>query len=285
MDNIIVLDNSSSLSKELKKYNADQKIAFVPTMGALHSGHISLVEKAFEQTNIVVVSIFVNPTQFDNKEDLEKYPRSLDRDIQLLNKLPLKGKKLIVFTPNVRDIYPENFKEIHLNLGTLGSVMEGKYRQGHFNGVVNVVKRLFDIVQPDFACFGEKDFQQLAIIQYMVQQLSLPVTIIPCPIIREPSGLAKSSRNERLSESEKEEANILYQSLKIAKNLSSSLSVDSVKKIVGTIIDCSNLDLEYFEIVDPKTLQSIKQWQPGARGCIAAYCGKIRLIDNMELYS
>lgn len=279
MNKIEIFDTIDSLSKRMLEFPESGNVGFVPTMGALHDGHLSLVEKALEYAEIVVVSIFVNPTQFTNPDDLEKYPRTLEKDLELLATL----KNVIVFTPTVDEIYPMDYREPDLDLGELDKVMEGKFRPGHFKGVVNVVKRLFDIVKPDFAFFGLKDFQQLAVIQLMVRKLGLDVKIIPCEIYREDSGLASSSRNVRLSEGQKQDALILYKALITAKQASEIQSPEATKALAMEVFESGNCRLEYFEIVDPETLMELKEWIPGARACIAAYCGDVRLIDNMEI--
>ena len=268
-----------SLREELQSRNSQQKVGFIPTMGALHHGHISLVEKAFEYAEVVVVSIFVNPTQFNNSEDLEKYPRTMKSDLELL----ATAGHVLVFAPTVDEMYPSSYEPTTLDLGSLATVMEGKFRQGHFDGVVNVCKRLFDIVTPDYAFFGLKDFQQLSIIRFMTNELNLPLEIIPCEIIRETSGLASSSRNARLSEEQKNNAIVLSTSLRVAKELVTVLSPLKVKEFVREIVKHSSLELEYIDIVNPDTLQSIVEWVPGAQACLAAFCGEVRLIDNMQL--
>lgn len=254
-------------------------IGLVPTMGALHRGHFSLVEKCVTDNDICVVSIFVNPTQFNNKEDLEKYPRTLDRDSQSLEKLGVN----IVFAPSVEEIYPEPDTR-QFDFGQLDKVMEGEHRPGHFNGVAQVVSRLFDIVKPDKAYFGQKDFQQLAIIREMVKQLELPVEIVPMPIVREESGLALSSRNERLTKEQKEAAvsisRVLFESCGWINSLSVS---DTIGKIVEEINAVHGLEVEYCEIVDGYTLQPIASWNEAdyVVGCVAVFCGEVRLIDNV----
>ncbi len=273
-----VFTTVESLQKALSSLEMDS-IGFVPTMGALHHGHLSLVRRALNENTVAVVSIFVNPTQFNNQEDLEKYPRDLQKDIDLLNTVG----DIIIFAPTTDEVYPSDFKTINLDLGKLETVMEGKFRKGHFKGVVNVVKRLFDVVQPTRAYFGLKDFQQIAVIKHMVKSLSLPIEIIGCEIVREASGLASSSRNVRLSEREKEQAIILFDALTIAKQLSAKYNPVDVQRQVESIFLSSKLKLEYFEIVDPETLLPLKKWVPGANACIAAYCGEVRLIDNMQL--
>ena len=268
-----------SLQDYLNSKGTDKKIGFVPTMGALHHGHITLVYEALNLVDIVVVSIFVNPTQFNNPEDLVKYPRTLEADTMLLS----QAGEIVIFAPNVTDIYPEDYQELNLELGEIADVMEGRFRPGHFKGVVNVVNRLFEIVKPDFAFFGEKDFQQLAVIKFMVDKLNLNVKIIPCKIYREESGLASSSRNSRLSESELVDAEFIYKSLVLAKELSAKNEVAEVKSIIEESYNDSVLELEYFEIVDPLTLQPLTKWIEGAHACVVAYCGEVRLIDNMCL--
>lgn len=260
-----------------------KSIGFVPTMGALHEGHLSLVKQCKKENDICVISIFVNPTQFNNKEDLEKYPRNVDKDAEMLKSVGAD----VVFTPSVEEIYPEPDTR-QFEFGQLEKVMEGKFRPGHFNGVAQVVSRLFDIVEPDKAYFGEKDFQQLAIIRNMVQQLNIPVEIVPMPIKREASGLAMSSRNERLAEQQREEAAIIYKTLAESKILAKDKSVQEVANYVtNTINHTDSLDVEYFDIVDGDTLQSIDKWSDTeyAVGCIAVFCGDVRLIDNITYFN
>ncbi len=256
------------------------RIGFVPTMGALHEGHLSLVEKAGMETGFVVVSIFVNPTQFNDKGDLERYPRNLEKDVALLAPTPCK----LVFAPEPDEIYPEPDTR-QFNFGALEEVMEGKFRPGHFNGVAQVVSRLFDIVKPDKAFFGQKDFQQLAIINEMVRRLSIPVEIVPCPIVREKDGLAMSSRNMLLTPEQRENAVHISATLFEATSKTSEFNVPQLCKWVTDSINSNeHLNIEYFEIVDSVTLQPVQNWSdPGEKvGCIAVHCGKIRLIDNVK---
>jgi len=255
-------------------------IGFVPTMGALHQGHLSLVEQAGEKTGFVVVSIFVNPTQFNDKGDLERYPRDLQRDVDLLTPTACG----LVFAPEPEEIYPEPDTR-QFNFGLLEQVMEGKFRPGHFNGVAQVVSRLFDIVEPDKAFFGQKDFQQLAIINEMVRKLELPVEIIPCPIIRESDGLAMSSRNMLLTSDQRKNAAHISATLFEAVNKTRELNVEELCNWVTNCINKNEyLNTEYFEIVDSVSLLPVKNWNDPCRkvGCIAVHCGKIRLIDNIE---
>jgi pantoate--beta-alanine ligase len=255
-------------------------IGFVPTMGALHQGHLSLVEMACLQTGFVVVSIFVNPTQFNDKGDLERYPRDLQKDVDLLSTTSCA----LVFAPDVDEIYPEPDTR-QFNFGLIEQVMEGKFRPGHFNGVAQVVSRLFEIVKPHKAYFGQKDFQQLAIISEMVRKLNIPVEIIACPIVREAGGLAMSSRNMLLSVEQRKNAELISATLFEAVNKKGELTVnDLCNWVINRINENEFLNTEYFEIVDSVTLQPVKDWdEPGTKiGCIAVHCGKIRLIDNVE---
>ena len=263
--------------------NEEKTIGFVPTMGALHQGHISLVKKCCEQNDVCIVSIFVNPTQFNNPTDLEKYPRTIEEDTKILKEAGAD----IVFVPSVQEIYPEPDNR-QFDFGLLDKVMEGKFRPGHFNGVAQVVSRLFDIVKPDRAYFGEKDFQQLAIIRQMVRQLNIPVEIVPMPIRREDSGLAMSSRNQRLTGDQKTEAVNIYRILSDSKALYNQKTVDEVRIwVVESINKIPFLEVEYFEIVDGNTLQQIVDWKDTdyAVGCITVFCGEVRLIDNIIYYS
>ena len=262
----------SSLQEALKGERAKGfKIGFVPTMGALHKGHLSLVERAGEMSDIVVVSIFVNPNQFNDKTDLANYPRTLDSDMALLGAV----KCDYIICPSVTEIYPVPDTR-KFEFGLLETVMEGQFRPGHFNGVAQVVSRLFEIVVPDLAFFGRKDFQQLAIIKDLVRQLKLPVGSVPCDIVRESDGLAMSSRNKLLLPQHRECAPLIYRTLSEAKELSFTKTVAEIKTFVAERINSNSLlTLEYFEIV--------KDWKdPGIKvGCIALNAGKIRLIDNI----
>lgn len=258
---------------------------FVPTMGALHAGHISLVEKSISECDRSLVSIFVNPTQFNDRNDLDRYPRNLDKDLQMLDKV--LGSNDIVFTPEYDDLY-HNEKSFKLDLDGLDKVMEGKHRQGHFEGVVRVVKLLFEAVKPGKAYFGQKDFQQLTIIKTMVRKLEMGVEIISCPILREPNGLAMSSRNERLSPDMRSKASIIYQTLSENCRLDSPLQLTSAEKTIKDIINSTpGITVEYFDVVDNVNLKKITPesiLSPDKQyfGCIAVYAGEIRLIDNVE---
>ena len=263
------------------KRKAGLSIGLIPTMGALHHGHLSLIEEAGKQTGFSVVSIFVNPTQFNDKGDLERYPRNLQKDIDLLT----QSSCGLIFAPDADEIYPEPDTR-QFDFGVLEQVMEGKFRVGHFNGVAQVVSRLFEISQPDKAFFGQKDFQQLAIIKEMVRKLNLPVEIISCPIIREPDGLAMSSRNMLLNPEQRRNAVLISATLFEAVNQASKLSVTELCKwVIERINENEFLNTEYFEIVNAETLITVKSWkEPCIKvGCIAVHCGTIRLIDNVVI--
>ena len=252
-------------------------IGFVPTMGALHEGHLSLIRTAKEHCDIAVVSIFVNPIQFNNPEDLSTYPRTLEADCE---KLQTVGCDMVL-APSVEEMYPEPVTETY-NFGELEAVMEGPQRPGHFSGVAVVVRRLFEIVEPAKAFFGEKDFQQLAIIRRLVEQLNLPLEIVPCPIVRAEDGLALSSRNMRLSTEARKIAPQIYATLKKAVEQSQSQTIDEVKHfVINTLKSFTVFDPEYFEIVNDTTLQPIANWSEarGVVGCIAVWLDGVRLID------
>jgi pantoate--beta-alanine ligase len=276
---MIVVETIKGLKQELEKYSS-KNIGFVPTMGALHNGHISLVKRSVEENDVTVVSVFVNPTQFNDKADLERYPRTEEADKKLLEAAGCD----IVFMPQVEEMYPEEDTRV-FNFGSIETVMEGKYRPGHFNGVAQIVSKLFYAVEPTRSYFGEKDFQQVAIIRDMVRQLNIPVEIIACPIIREESGLARSSRNELLSAEERKKAALISQVLSKSVNFAKDMSVEEVK---NWVIDQFKVDevfkMDYYDIVDGNTLQSVSSWDESDYivGCIAVYCGKIRLIDNIH---
>ena len=259
---------------------AGKTVGLVPTMGALHQGHASLVERAVKENDVVVVSVFVNPTQFNDKNDLMNYPRTLDADCALLEKIGAD----ITFAPSVEEMYPtEDTRQF--SFAPLDTVMEGACRPGHFNGVAQIVSKLFYAVEPDRAYFGEKDFQQLAIIREMVRQLGLGLEIIGCPIIREADGLAMSSRNTLLSEDERERALTISSTLFASADFAKVNSLEATKAFVEDMInDTPGLDLEYYQIVDGNTLQEIEEWSDSdyVVGCIALFCGNVRLIDNIK---
>ena len=263
--------------------NKETSVGLVPTMGALHEGHLSLLSEACQHNTIVVISIFVNPTQFNNAEDLAKYPKTLDKDIE---KIKTVSDDIIVFAPSVEDIYRGEMVSEHFDFDGLENQMEGKFRPGHFNGVGTIVKRLFDIVKPTNAYFGEKDFQQLQIVKKMVEKLKIPVTIVGCPIYRESNGLAMSSRNERLSAAERKEAAIIYKTLFQAQNLFKTKSAEVVYEfVIKTFEKQHRFELEYFEIADETTLLPCirKKNTKKYRAFIAVFVNKIRLIDTISL--
>jgi pantoate--beta-alanine ligase len=279
-----IFDKQSDLTVHLQSVSKkNSRIGFVPTMGALHQGHLSLIQESLKNNDITVVSIFVNPTQFNNAEDLAKYPRTLDNDV---GKIKTVSDKIIVFAPSVEDIYEGNTVSKHFNYDGLENQMEGRFRPGHFDGVGTIVKRLFEIVKPTNAYFGEKDFQQLQIVKKMTQKEKLPVNIIGCPIFREANGLAMSSRNERLSPTEKKEAAIIYQTLKASKTKFHTKSAAEVTHWVArTFAKNPDFRLEYFEIAEEATLlpcirkSSAKKY----RAFIAVFVNNIRLIDTISL--
>lgn len=274
-----VFESVKELRAELDK--AEQSgIGFVPTMGALHAGHRSLVERARRENNTVVVSVFVNPTQFNDKNDLKHYPRTPEADARLLEEAGAD----FVLMPSVEEIYPQPDSR-QFDFGLIDKVMEGATRPGHFNGVAQVVSRLFDIVRPARAYFGEKDFQQIAVIRAMVKQLNIPVTINACPIVREGDGLALSSRNTRLTPEQRQKAPLIARTLKESTTFVPGKSVQEViDYVVNTINSDPVMEVEYYEIVDGNTLESIKNWSDTDYpvGCITVYCGEVRLIDNIK---
>jgi pantoate--beta-alanine ligase len=264
--------------------HASFSLGFVPTMGALHAGHLSLVKAALAENTLVVVSVFVNPTQFDNPSDLTNYPRTLTKDIQLLE--TLSKTRVIVYAPTVSDVYGAETIATHFDFGGLESQMEGKFRMGHFDGVGTIVKRLFEIVKPDTAYFGDKDFQQLQIIKKMVEITQLTVTIVGCPIAREPNGFAMSSRNSRLSSEELEASDLIYKTLLSVKDKFNSESPEYIQQWVSAQFSNHPLfELEYFQISESKTLEPIQQKNQTKtyRAFIAVFARDVRLIDNIAL--
>lgn len=279
--------NNQELTAFLNRYKSNgEKIGFVPTMGALHEGHLELIRAAQQKSDRVVVSIFVNPTQFNNKEDLEKYPRAEEHDVDLLRKEDIA----LVYVPQESDVYPENIVLPHFDLGRLDDVLEGEFRSGHFQGVAQVVHRFFELVKPDFAFFGLKDLQQVAVIERMVQLSGLPVSIEKVPTSRTHSGLARSSRNERLSDSERQVATRLYQTLQKGQQWSQKEDYQSLIKNLRKHFNQLNNDgllkLEYLDLVDTKSFafpdESSKT--ESIYICIAAWCNNVRLIDNVPLF-
>jgi pantoate--beta-alanine ligase len=278
---MIVFSTKTDLSGHLLSLqNEGKTIGLVPTMGALHEGHASLVEKATAENDAVVVSIFVNPTQFNDPSDLDQYPRTLDQDLEVLRKL----KADLVFVPSVKEMYPAPYERT-FDLGGLDKVMEGKHRKGHFNGVAQIVSKLFLLVHPHRAYFGRKDFQQLVIIRRLVEILELDLHIVDCPIIREKDGLAMSSRNVRLSKEERKLAPFIYETLLQARSKIRAQTPAQVKEWVTMQFETQPaLDLEYIEIVEDKGLTPIDEWgeEVNKVACIAVQLGDVRLIDNLN---
>lgn len=279
-----------------------KQIGLVPTMGALHEGHLSLIERALKENDLVVVSLFVNPIQFNNKEDLEKYPRTIEADLELIKNLELrikneaKASTLLAFTPTVEEMYPQGEPKEVYHFGPIEEVMEGPRRPGHFSGVAVVVRRLFDLAQPHRAYFGEKDYQQIAVIRNLLEQIKYPIDLVPCPIVRADDGLALSSRNMRLSPAARQMAPAINATLEQAAEMAEYEEVDDVKEwVLDTLAswhevnECGEglqFEPEYFEIVDAITLQPIASWdeagEHGAVGCIAVWLDGVRLIDIVK---
>jgi pantoate--beta-alanine ligase len=277
-------------------------IGLVPTMGALHEGHLSLIERALKENDFVVVSLFVNPIQFNNKEDLEKYPRTIEADLELIKSLELKIKneakatQLLAFTPTVEEMYPQGEPKEVYHFGPIEEVMEGPRRPGHFSGVAVVVRRLFDLAQPTRAYFGEKDYQQIAVIRNLLEQIKYPIKLVPCPIVRADDGLALSSRNMRLSPEARAIAPTINATLEQAAEMAEYEEVEDVKEwVLDTLASFHEVnpqpnglcfEPEYFEIVDAITLQPIESWDDakdnGAVGCIAVWLDGVRLIDIVK---
>ena len=278
-----IINTVNELKFVLNNYRAENKtIGLVPTMGALQEGHISLVQRSVEENDVTVVSIFVNPTQFNDKKDLEKYPRTLDADCALLE----ANNTTIVFAPTVQEVYPEPDTRT-FSYPPTDTVMEGAFRPGHFNGVCQIVSKLFMYVEPHKAYFGEKDFQQIAVIKAMVNDLKFPLQICPCPIVREKDGLALSSRNTLLSDEERHIALNISRTLFASLDYAKSHTLEETKTWVINSIDAiEGLRVEYYEIVDGNTLASLNEWTDSDYivGCITVFCGSIpvRLIDNIK---
>ncbi|WP_299666867.1 pantoate--beta-alanine ligase [uncultured Polaribacter sp.] len=278
-----IFNSKKDLKDCILEHKRNKKtIGFVPTMGALHRGHLSLIEKAKEKNDIVVISVFVNPTQFDNIEDLNKYPKTLENDIKLLESVATD----VLFCPSVEEIYAENIVSKNFNFDGLEHQMEGKFRKGHFDGVGTIVKTLFEIVEPNKAYFGQKDFQQLQVIKKMVKKHHLPVKIKGCPIFREEDGLAMSSRNARLSKEHREIVPFIYKTLKkVNKKFGKENITDINNWVENQFKNQPLLELEYFTIAEEKSLETVKKAASNKkyRAFIAVFAGKIRLIDNIRL--
>ncbi len=281
---MLIFNRQEDLKNHLMSVTPENTtIGFVPTMGALHQGHLSLIEKSLNENQVTVVSIFVNPTQFNNPEDLEKYPRTLEKDTQ---KIETISKDVIIFAPSVEDIYEGKTIAKAFDFDGLENQMEGKHRPGHFDGVGTIVKRLFEIVTPTNAYFGEKDFQQLQIVKKMVEKHQLPVNVIGCPIYRELNGLAMSSRNERLTPQQKEDASLIYKTLKTAKEKFGTESAKEIADWIESVFEKNpEFKLEYFQIADEDQLLPIdkKDNTKKYRAFIAVFINDIRLIDNISL--
>ncbi len=279
-----IFNKKLDLQQFLAPFYLEKKaVGLVPTMGALHEGHLSLIQKALSENDIVVVSIFVNPTQFNNAEDLEKYPRNLSGDIKTIERL---SQEVVIFAPEISEMYESTPKAISFDFGGLDKVMEGKFREGHFQGVATIVEKLFELVKPTRAYFGEKDYQQILIIKSMLEQRKLPVTLVPCPIVREESGLAMSSRNERLSPEGRKQAAFIYSVLQEAQKLFTTASVAEVEAFVKEqFSQKEGFDLEYFTITKADTLEEITEKDPSEcyRAFITVYVEGVRLIDNIAL--
>jgi len=277
---MITFESTKKLQKQIEVYKRKGlKIGFVPTMGALHKGHLSLIAASKKECDISISSIFVNPTQFNEKEDYDKYPRTLESDKEMLENAGCD----IVFIPTYQEMYPE-IDSREFNFGQLATVMEGAHRPGHFNGVAQIVSKLFDAVPADLAFFGQKDFQQYVIIKDLVRQLKYNIKIIACPIIREESGLAMSSRNERLSADDRKLASHISEILNWAKKNYRNFSVlELISEVENKFKQYKGLNLEYFEIVDDESLQAIQLWESKGKivACAAVFCGNVRLIDNI----
>ena len=277
---MIVISKVNELEKAVEAFRIEGKsIGLVPTMGALHQGHLSLVERCRRENDVVVVSVFVNPTQFNNKEDLRTYPRTEDADKSLLAGAGCD----IVFMPTVEEVYPEPDTRV-FDLGLVAEVMEGAMRPGHFNGVAQIVSKLFMMVKPDRAYFGEKDFQQIAVIRQMVKTEGFKLQIVACPIVREADGLALSSRNVRLSPEARQTAPAIYRTLQESLDYAKSHTVAETQKFVTDRINSfPEMEVEYYQIVDGTTLMPMTSWDESNYivGCVTAYCGGVRLIDNI----
>lgn len=280
---MLIFNRQAALSAYLETLPVNKIVGFVPTMGALHDGHLSLLRESLSHNTITIISIFVNPTQFNNREDLEKYPRTLDADVEMIKSL---DPSILVFAPNVDDIYHGRTESEHFDFDGLENQMEGKFRAGHFDGVATIVKRLFEIINPQNAYFGEKDFQQLQIVRKLVQKFKIPVNIVGCPVFREANGLAMSSRNERLTETQRSRASIIYKALITAKSKFATESAVQVAADVEQIFrKTPEFQLEYFQIADEETLEPAisKSKNRKYRAFIAVFAGEIRLIDTIAL--
>jgi len=280
MDGFRVFYDFNALNERVTRDGTGISVGLIPTMGALHSGHLSLVERALQENSIVVVTIFVNPKQFNNALDLKTYPRTLDTDLEILSAYP----RLYVCIPDVKDVYPDNDNYKETDLGILDQLLEGKYRPGHFQGVAHVVHNLFSFMQPNKAYFGLKDFQQFAVIKQMVKNTGLDVDLVGCPTIRNSEGLALSSRNEKLSPTQKKQALIIYETLEFVLENKGKWPYSELKTRATSCFNQGGLDLEYLDIVNAESFNPVTDGSnEKAVCCISAYCEKVRLIDNILL--
>ncbi|HEY0047434.1 MAG TPA: pantoate--beta-alanine ligase [Flavobacterium sp.] len=280
---MLIFNKQADLSLHLESLPLPKTIGFVPTMGALHEGHLSLLKTSIQNNTVTVISIFVNPTQFNNSDDLEKYPRTLENDI---DKISSVSNDIIVYAPETEDLYRGKTESEHFDFDGLENKMEGRFRAGHFDGVGTIVRMLFTIVKPANAYFGEKDFQQLQIIRKLASKYKLPVNIVACPIYREINGLAMSSRNERLSAQERSDASVIYKTLQHVRERFGIIDVSTIAADVQALLHQKpDFKLEYFEIADEETLEPVTELTPGGkyRAFIAVFVNKIRLIDTISL--
>lgn len=291
--NVATLQQFLTEKKHLPDGKAGKIIGFVPTMGALHQGHLSLIQASQQKADVTICSIFVNPIQFNKQEDLDNYPRNIETDVLKLESVNCD----VLFLPSVEEMYPnerkgqgtrdEGQKYKNFEFGSLAEVMEGEHRLGHFNGVANVIERFFEIIHPNYAFFGEKDFQQLAIVKALTKQLALKTEIVGCPILRENSGLAMSSRNERLTVEQKKDASIIFEALTYIQKNHPKHSIAEHKSYFAKTISEKNIKLEYIEFADGNTLQPVNNWNE-TNYCvvfIAVHVGKVRLIDNVTIFN
>ena len=275
-----IFKSKETIIKTLQHYRS-KSIGFVPTMGALHRGHMSLIGRCKKETDITVASVFVNPTQFNDKDDYAKYPRDLNKDLEML----IDSGCDFVFAPSVDEMYPPQEDTRIFDFGTLNNVMESKFRPGHFNGVAQIVCKLFEVVMPNKAYFGEKDFQQLAIIRRLVTMMNYPIEIINCETVRENDGLAMSSRNALLTSKQRENAATIYKTLILGKKKIGTISLNELQQwIIQQIDNVEDMKTEYFEIVDRNTLMPVNEYKKNTlQGCIAVKAGNVRLIDNIQI--
>lgn len=280
-----VFNKNQSISDFLESLSTQNfSVGFVPTMGALHNGHLSLIKQAIDENDHVIVSIYINPTQFDDKHDLDKYPYNLEEDIKILK--TIKNDKLSLFTPSNFEIYGKNISKENFNFEGLDQHMEGKFRPGHFAGVATVVKKLLEVVRPNKAYFGEKDYQQLLIVNKLAELLKFPVSIIGCPISRDENGLALSSRNSRLSTDDRLHSSVIYKNLLLAKDQLFTTEIANIKASVQEFfLNDPKMELEYFEIVEADNLESTSKINKNTkyRALIAVHISNVRLIDNIAL--